>query len=280
MNIPIYIPSYGRHDTIKTPLYLSKKNVPYKVLLHTNECKEKYLKGGRVDPRSIIVTGAKRGVTNQRNWLVDNLAKLGEWYITLDDNIGGFKRVVDKYYSSKKKLDVNSNYITQADYNQKVEADEMVELFKKDILVAEKIHAEYTGFATVDNYFFNSKKYKPVGYVISKASAIKHQGLRYDEKILAMDDYGFTAQQLVRNHCVLINSWVKPIAGHYEKGGIGTYEERVPKKRKDAAYLIKKYPGLFRYKKKSGCDALSELQIRFHSVKQVERWLNENPSIK
>jgi hypothetical protein len=270
--IPIYIPSYNRASSIKTTKYLDRANVPYKVLLHSDECRKNYLDAGIVKDENIIVTHAPFGITNQRNWMVDNLAKQGDWYISLDDNIRGFKRVVDKYYETHKKLDVTRKDITQQDFNHEIEADELIELMEKDIKLCDELKIEYLGFATVDNFFFNSKKYKTVGYVISKAVAIKYAGLRYDINLEAMEDFGYCAEQLKKNNAVLINSWIKPIAGHYEAGGIGTYEQRVPRKIIDCEYLMKKYPNLFRYKEKKGCHPKAELQIRFHSPKQVIEW--------
>ena len=108
-----------------------------------------------------------------------------------------------------------------------------------------------------------------MGYVISKAAYIKYTGHRYDENILAMDDYGYTADCLLRDGAVLINSWIKPVNKHYEEGGIGTYEQRIPKKIKDAKYLMSKFPNLFRYKIKKGCHPKAEIQIRFTNPKQV-----------
>ena len=270
--IPIYIPSYNRAKTIKTTKYLDESSLDYIVLLHTEKCKDEYLSAGIVKEDKIIVTNSESGITNQRNWLMDNLAVKNEWFITLDDNIEGFKRVVDKYYYKRKKLDVESRKITQSDYNQHIKAKEFVDLVKLDIEIAKQINANYGGFATVDNYFFNSKKYKSVGYVISKAAYIKYTGLGYDKNIQAMDDYGFTAENLLQYGSVLINSWIKPINKHYEVGGIGTYEQRLPKKIQDAKYLISKYPELFRYKKKKNCHPKAELQIRFNNNINVGNW--------
>lgn len=270
--IPIYVPSYNRAATIKTTKWLDESGLNYKVLLHSQQCKDDYLDAGIVKENNIIVTNTAKGITNQRNWLTKNLTKRGEWFISLDDNISGFKRVVDKYYHSKKKIDVQRPDVTQKDYNKQISANEFIDLLKKDIVIAEKIRAQYIGFSTVDNYFFNSKKYKTVGYVISKAVAIKFDGIFYDPKLEAMEDFGYCAEQIIKNNCVLINSWVKPIAGHYEKGGIGTYEQRVPRKIQDCEYLMRKYPDFFRYKTKKGCHPKAELQIRFNSPKQVAEW--------
>lgn len=273
--IPIVIPSYKRERTIKTTRWLDDSGIPYKVLLHDSTAADQYIEAGLVRAKDIIVTNQPRGITNQRNWIIDNIAKPNEWYISLDDNIQYMNRVNDKYYNLKK-IEVNDPNITQKDFEQKMSAAEFIEKITADIVIAEKIRAEYVGFATVNNYFFNSKKYKPVGYVISKAVAIKYAGLRYDKNLEAMEDFGYCAEQLVKNNAVLINSWIKPIANHYEPGGIGTYQERVPRKIIDCAYLMKKYPGLFRYKVKKDCHPKAELQIRFHSVDQVINWKKQN----
>ena len=87
-----------------------------------------------------------------------------------------------------------------------------------------------------------------------------------------MEDFGYCAEQLLKNNCVLINSWIKPIAGHYEKGGIGTYEERVERKIIDSSYLMNKYPNFFRYKEKKNCHPKAELQIKYNSPKQIFDW--------
>tara|TARA_R100000329_G_scaffold149878_1_gene141435 strand:- start:248 stop:1123 length:876 start_codon:yes stop_codon:yes gene_type:complete len=274
--IPIYIPSYNRAESITTTKWLDKDNIPYKVLLHTQKCKKEYLKSGIVKEENIIVTNTEKGITNQRNWIINNLAEKGSWYISFDDNIRTFKRVVDKYYFNKKRLDVKSKEITQKSFNKNITAKEYLELLEKDIKVAESIKAEYIGYATVDNYFFNSKKYKSVGYVISKAVAIKYEGLTYDKNVEAMEDFCYCAEQLIKNNCVLINAWIKPQAGHYEKGGIGTYDERVGRKIIDCKYLMRKYPDFFRYKKKKGCHPKAELQIRFNKPKQIIEWKKSN----
>ena len=274
--IPIYVPSYNRAKTIKTTKWLDKSGLNYKVLLHTENCKNEYINAGLIHEKNIIVTNQPKGITNQRNYICQNLAKNGEWYIALDDNISGFKRVVDKYFFTKKVLEVESSKINQKDYNQEITALEFINILNDDIKTAEKIKAEYIGFSTVDNYFFNSKKYKTVGYVISKAVAIKYNGIDYDKKLEAMEDFGYCAEQLIKNNAVLINAWMKPICNHYEKGGIGTYEERLPRKIIDCEYLMRKYPNFFRYKVKKGCHPKAEVQIRFNNPNQIIKWKKEN----
>lgn len=280
-NIPIYIPSYNRAETIKTTVYLDASNVPYKLLLNSQACKEAYIKGGRVNPDSIIVTGVK-GISANRQWVVDNLGIKGEWYISLDDNISGFKRFVDEiYYSDKSEVDVDDPSISHGHFRHSIPANEMYDIFVKETQHCDEISSEYLGFATVDNYYFNSKRYRHVGYVIAKAVAIKHDGLCYDQNLEAMEEYGYNVDQLIKNEKVLIHNWAMPIAGHYEPGGIGSYAERTPRKVQDCKYLMEKYPGFLRYKVKKDCHPQGELQICFNTIKQLKEWKQKylNPNL-
>lgn len=270
---PIYIPSYNRAETIKTTVYLDSAKVPYKLILNTDACADAYTAGGRCNPKNIIVTGDDRkGITYARNWIAANLAKRGQWYLSLDDNISTFTRVIDPWYGKLRTLDVNSPDVNQKDFDQEIPASELQQILELDIALAEKIKAEYIGFATVPNYYFNAKKYRAVGYLIAKACLIKYDGLGYDLKLEAMEEFGFLADQLVKNNAVLINDWVHAKANHYEEGGIGPYEQRLPRKIADCAYLMWKYPQLFRYKVKKGCHPKAELQLRFHKPEQVIQW--------
>ena len=97
-------------------------------------------------------------------------------------------------------------------------------------------------------------------------------GVPFETRIPAMEDYGYTAEILQRYGRVLINNFISPVAGHYEKGGIGTYPERVEQKVKDCEFLMNKYPGLFRYPKKKTVYNKGELVIRFTNEKQVQLW--------
>ena len=147
-----------------------------------------------------------------------------------------------------------------------------MEIVEETIKHAEKIGAKYCGFSVVDNYYFRAKKWREVGFVCSKVALIKKSGINYDQKLLAMDDYAFTAENLKKFGKVLINNFVFPHGIHYQKGGIGNYKEREVNKIADSKYLIKKYPGLFRYKTKVNRHPKAEIQMVFTNLIQVERW--------
>lgn len=203
--------------------------------------------------------------------MIENLVKGGEWFLTLDDNIDRFTGVRRESYEQAE-LPVERGDFDRSIYNHNLTATEFLARLELDRKHCEATGIHYAGMAVVDNYYFRSVKYRYVGYVISKAAMIHNVGVPYDPNVTAMDDYAFTAEHLKRFGKVLINNYLFPVAGHYEPGGIGTYQERQPAKIKDSEYLMRKYPGLFRYKSKKGCHPKAELQVRFTTLSQVESW--------
>ncbi len=268
----VVIPSFNRPHTIKTIHILRAAGYEnYNILLHDEEQLSLYRQNPSVDLSKIIVTGAARGITNQRRWIAKNFAETGEWFVSLDDNISSFTGVSPPNYS-KSDLPVQANGFDKRVFDYPIGFKTLLERWRSDIAEAEKRGANYVGFATVPNFYFLGKKWRDVGYVISKAVLIRNVGVDYDPQLEAMEDFGYCAEHLRRFGRVLINNWLTPVAGHYEPGGIGTYSQRLPRKIKDCDYLMAKYPGLFRYKVKSGCHPRAELQFRFTSTKQVDAW--------
>jgi hypothetical protein len=268
----IVIPSFNRAETIRTHQYLEKGGVTdYKILLHSEACKAAYLKNPTIRPETLLVTGAQFGIQHQRQWIITNYVKKDEWFLTMDDNVRGIQCVHPFFYNADK-LDVQHKHFDPKIFQYEANSKQFIALCLKDIAYCEKQGIKFGGFASVPNYYFLGKKYRHVGYVISKIAIIKNSGITYDPNVMAMEDYAFTAENLLRFGKVLINNFIIPQAGHYEVGGIGTYEQRVPRKIIDCEYLMQKYPGLFRYKIKAGCHPKAELQVRFTTTKQVEEW--------
>lgn len=274
MNLPkVFIPSYNRPLTITTPQLLDKLNMPnYVVLLHSEEQRQLYLQNKKLDPNRLLVTHQPPGVTNQRNFITKTLVPFGQWYISMDDNITAFRGVAPHLYAGRLTLPVQDKAFDRKAFEHTLEGDDLRQRLQDEQLYAERNGIFYIGFATVPNFYFLGKKRRHVGYVISKAVLIFNQKIGYDPNLEAMEDFGFCAEHHLRHGKVLINNWFWPQAQHYQPGGIGTYEQRVPRKRRDCAYLLKKYPGFFRYKAKKGCDPLAELQVRFTSTEQVDKW--------
>lgn len=267
----ILIPSKGRPDRITTHLLFKDTDIDYKIVLHNEEERSYYLLNKTIEPAKIIVSNASFGIAYQRQWIQDNSLKPNEWYITLDDNIRRFTGVAESHYD-KEKLPTQSDKSLKDIYESPVSIQRFLKICDEMKDKGEKEGIYNMGFAVVENYFFRETKYRYVGYVISKAAIRKNLGIPFELENQSMEDYAYCAEVLKRYGKVLINNYIWPIAGHYEKGGIGTYKERLPHKIKDAEFLMKKYPGLFRQPTKKGYDNRGELVFRPRNLKQVEIW--------
>jgi hypothetical protein len=268
----LIILSKGRADTIST----HKLFEDYTLVLHTEEEKAEYLKNPSISPEKIVVSGAPFGVAHQRKWIQENLVLPNEWYISLDDNIKSFQSVPEPTYSELDLPVQSADIFTRNDLKAKFETEisgkRFLEICEHLAVKGEKERAYNIGFGTTANFFFRGRHFRYVGYVISKACVRKNVGTPFELENQSMEDYAYTAETLLRYGKVLIDNYTFPVAGHYEKGGIGTYAERLPAKIRDSAFLIEKYPGLFRYNQKKGSDPNGELIIRFNSLGQVEKW--------
>ena len=94
------------------------------------------------------------------------------------------------------------------------------------------------------------------------------------------EDFRNTAEHLCRYGAVLINNYIFPVANHYEGGGMGTYQERIPVRKQDVRLLMEKYPGLFRIKDRSGFEPATDLALRLHTPKQIQAWRRELPRLR
>lgn len=266
----IIILSKGRPDTIRTHLLF--KDHDYTLVLHNEMEREKYLKNPTIDPNKILVSNAPIGVAFQREWIQRHMLTHGEWYLSLDDNIRSFKAVPEPEYSQHTLPVQETPAEMKPLFEKECSTDRFLAICEDMRRHGEQVGAYNLGFGTTPNFFFRGKKYRYVGYVISKAVVRKNVGIPFEVQAQSMEDYAYTAENILRHGKVLINNYVFPVAGHYEPGGIGTYPERVDRKIRDSAYLMEKYPGLFRYNVKKGAHPKAELIIRFNSPKQVEAW--------
>lgn len=270
----IFVNSLNRPDTISVHRLLDESGLDYTLILHSEEQRERYLQNPTISPEKILVSNQPVGMALNRNWLLENLVEDGEWYLILDDNITEFQAVPQPEYELPELPVQAQPELYKKLYERPITARQFVEeVCEPSIVEAERIGAKLVGFGSTTNFFFRARKYRHVGYVIGKTQLIKKTSLRYDlSGVQAMDDYLWTAQNLETFGKVLINNYAVALKKHYAPGGIGTYEQRLPAKLRECAWLMERFPGLFRYKEKAGCDPKAEIQIRFSSPAQVEKW--------
>jgi len=273
--IKIFIPSKGRSKTICTHLYLDSQDIDYKIVLHNEKEKEEYIKNSNIRLEKIIVSNAALCLPAQREWMRKNLFQDNEWGIFLDDNIKTFHCLQNDHY---RKENLDSNFVKNNPslfrqlFDQEIKPKKFLELCFEMIEIAEKQKAFLCGFATVDNPLFRCKKFKNFAYVIGKATIRKKTQISFPENWFCQEDYHDVAEHLLHFGKVLVNSYIKPVSKHYQEGGIGNYEKRLPHKIQLNNMLMKKYPDLFRYNQKVNCPKEAEIQIRLTTENQIENW--------
>lgn len=269
----IFINSYNRPDVISTPMLLDESGTfDYKIILHNKEEYDRYVLNPKIRPETLLVANQPVGMAGIRNWILENLVKDGEWYMLLDDNFTEFQCVPGEAYQAFSIDTKKESEVAKKLFETKVSFRRVIQVAGDSIMMAEKTGAKLIGFGSNLNFFFRSKKFREVGYVIGKMQLIKKTALRYDLNVSAMDDYCWTAQNLEVFGKVLINNYCVGVKKHYAPGGIGVYEDRLAMKLKEVDYMMKRYPGLFRYKVKTGCHPKAEIQVRFTSLSQVQKW--------
>lgn len=268
--IKVFIPSHNRAETICSHRLFDPKHFEVKIFVHDDEQLQNYRKNPEV--RDLVMIGsAERGCGEQKKWINLNMTTEGEWYICCDDNIERLSGVGDEL-SQLRVLDETTCPEYMKKFDETIDSERMKLIFEEMTYIGDKHSLFFQGFAIVDNPFFRSKKYRTVGFVVGKMNIIKKTHLTYDSAFKVKDDYEFTAQHLLAYGGVLINNFMFPEGKHYQAGGLGSLKKREPLSIADAAALLQKYPGLFRYKDRPGRAPKSEVQMTFHSQKQIEKW--------
>lgn len=213
----------------------------------------------------------------KRNWICDELVEEGEWFIGMDDNVMGLTAVADECYSA--------NFLPTTDepapdgyeswrkvYNGQVSPAKWMAKFRSDMKMADSMGAPLVGVATLENPFFRERKYSNYRFVKTKIFAMKnHKDLRF--KYLTCHDSYLTMLAIAKYGKVLVNSYLHHKSKMYEKGGLGTREEREKKGLiRDLNKIIKEFPGLCRI----GRGKNSALALSMMSEASVTKWRREN----
>jgi hypothetical protein len=244
----------------------------YILVLHNDQEKESYLNNPTIRPHSIIVSGQPYSISKQRNWIRDNLIERDEWFICMDDNIKYLTAIPEPYYLKPRLPKVGGLHFLEIN---KITFKEFLSLIEEqDIPLADGIGASFIGFASQSNYFFRTNKWKSISLIVSKLYLEKKDELRYNEKILTMDDYEFSIQKMIKCGKVLVNNYIHPIGAHNQAGGLGTLRERGNKKVEDCKLIMDLYPNLLRYKNRKNSLPGGEIVLRFYKEKAFNIWRN------
>lgn len=276
----IFIPSYRRADVASTPALLEASGVTdYKIVIRDTEYKA-YLENFKRS--NLMVVGADDHLSRVRE-LTRKKLRNGEWCLHLNDNIRGFIQCNKTFYKKNSfvPLEEGEKMITRKRWqpimNEKVSFSEFLNLTILDtVRECEKRGSFIAGFASHENPAFRKQKYTDIGYVNGKALLLRNQGMSWNQSSeSAGDDYGLTAAHLYKNGRIMINKWGCALNTHYQKGGTGPYEDRLPSMLRMQEEMIGKWGDLFAIKNEGNEEGRKgELRVRFRSLDQVENWRN------
>ena len=270
----VFIPSYGRAANIKTHfLWKGYDNKELFIVLHNQEEKIWYAKNKSLENENILVSYADVGIAKQRNWIIENKVSLDEWFVFMDDNINQILTVHKNFYDKTSiPTWIFNRKFWETVYDLQTDWPTFLQNCEKMASEADSRGAKFVGVATNDNPFYKKTKWRDVGFVRTKISLVKKTHLRFDENLIAKDDYGFTAENLKVFGRVLINNFIYPLAKSYEEGGIGLKKYRQNASALDVLRLIKNYPGLFVVSNRKNSRSGTELKIHFTTLSQIENW--------
>lgn len=271
----VFIPSKNRPETISTHRLFH--DCERYVLVHNREQRDAYAAAG-VPEAWLHVTDTEPdacGLTRQREWALKNLAGRDEWVCFADDNIRALTGVHGMLYHEEtlSTRDGRGAKWWRDAFAREWPGWRFLDVVAPDCIAeAEQLGARLVGFSVTENPFFRGRKFRPVGYVIGKLMLWKHEPEFPWDHTVTMEDFRNTAEHLLRYGRVLVNNFLWPRAGHYEPGGMGTYDQRIIHRKRDVVRLLEQYPGLFRRKDRKGFVPGTELALRLHRPEQIDVW--------
>jgi|TARA_Y100000310_G_scaffold84459_1_gene81329 hypothetical protein len=259
------IPSYNRHETIRTHKLFPPDSTT--IVLSNQEQFDLYSKNDSLEGYNIVVSGIVGNLAKKRQWILDNLVEEDEWITMADDNIRKYRCISMPWYDMP---ELDEEGITK---EVDISSAQGLAVFAETLHEADKRGAKFCGFRSNSNPFFGRRKWSDVSYISTKLCLIKKDSrIKFDPEFPMRDEVLFTAEHLKLFGRVLVNKYLFPGAPHYEKGGLGSLDSRLQRRREECLKLMDKYPNLFRWKKNKSTPEGSDIQLRLHSVKQVEQW--------
>ena len=261
----------NRFDSATTSIALHENGLDHNVLVHNEEQADNFRKHDTVRG-NVIVTGKPRGLTYQRNAALE-LMDHGEWAAFLCDD---FKEVLSlpAEWIRAKDLKIPITIENQNAFgftkDHVISLKEMFSHFPMLIDVAEANRIHLIGFKLHDNPLGLGSKFTHRGLADGRFWLVKKSHYRFDENVQMIDDVQWTAENLVRHRNVLILNWILPHFKRYTAGGFGSIKERLEQRRRESAYLARRYGPLVRIAKKPGWPAGTHIRI-YGTDKYIEQ---------
>jgi hypothetical protein len=209
-------------------------------------------------------------LASKRQWATQTLTtERNPWLLFFEDNIRCVTRVSQTHYGKERIFPTKREWY----HTDHISPQEVIRNMLEDIKLAEEVGAFYGGFACNDNHFFRKIKYRTVAFVWTKMAYVSRRGPCWPSKLNEMDDFGMTARCLAQSGRTLVNNFLYPWSKRYEgRGGSRTLEERAADKRRAVEIITSGFPDMFRVRDKVNCPTGTEIQLRFCSEKQIDKW--------
>lgn len=259
----IIVFDYNRFTNTKTSPALSAEGIEHIVLCHAPEARRKFIDSGLINPDYIIATNEPPGLAYQRNFALEMLDE-NEWAIFFSDDYLQMYRLSEYItYKDIGEIPITTKNTTEwgKKFNNKITLKQFIGNAKESMCMANEFGVYLCGFAAYANPLFRKNLWKFGAFCDGRAICVKKSKLRYDINIQTMDDYFWTALNLKTFGNTLINNWILPEFERYAPGGIGTLEQRMPQKIKEAAYMVKMFPGIVHYSEKKNQPNNSHVKI-------------------
>ncbi len=169
----IAIPSYGRAATIRTPALLPP-GADFSIIVHTEAEAYWYRQTKLFRAGQVKATGCAPGIARQRNWILENLVKDGQWVLMLDDNIEAVECVADALYGQSS-IDMRRlpMRVWHDIFKRRVDWQRVHSVLLESIERAERDGARLIGFANNDNPMFNRHKWRDAALVVTKMALVR-----------------------------------------------------------------------------------------------------------
>lgn len=238
---------YDRYNTATTSLALSQSGIEHYVMMHQETDVEKFTKGNTLHGTA-IVTNNGRGLAHQRNSAL-KMMDTGEWAVFTSDDFEKIYSYPAEFIFSKTlkmHVDESNQQKVRLKKNHQISLKEMFKFFPKLIEIAEKNNIHLIGFGLHDNPRNLSNKFTTRGLADGRFWLVKKSTYQFDINAQSVDDYAWTAENLVRHKNVLILNWCVPYFSRYSPGGYGSESQRYEMKIKECHYLADKYNPLIK----------------------------------
>jgi len=211
----VFLMYYDRYDNATTSKML---NINHIVLCHNN--KSRFTCIG--EKGNLIETNQPKGIQNNFNYGLSLLEK-DEWGIFMSDDL-----IEGKKLEGNKFVKCNVDFVI----------NELISILPKCDLMGVKL----VGLNSTGNPFYAKNKYSKYGLVDGRCFAVKKTDFIFHKEINTIPDYYASAYHLNKYGGNLILNYCYLDFKRYEKGGLGTINERINDKLKDVKIMLKLFP--------------------------------------